>query len=105
MASSKDKAATTAAENKAEELGVNVGKVEGSGKDGSVTVADVEAASQEPERFVKVKLANPLARSSKASDGITYYGGEPVPESYFDTVLAKDTGLGGARLFKKGGSA
>ena len=103
---SKGKEATEAAERKAEELGVNLDKAEGSGSGGKVTVGDVEEAvieaNSEPDRLIRVHLVDPMSGSAQGSDGVTYRDGDPVSERHYDEVLSKDQGLGGARIFRKG---
>ena len=103
--SSKDKA-TEAAQKKAEELGVGVGKAEGSGSGGKVTVGEVEEAAieanSEPDRLIRVHLVDPMSGSAQGSDGVTYRDGDPVSERHYDEVLSRDQGLGGARIFRKG---
>jgi 2-oxoglutarate dehydrogenase E2 component (dihydrolipoamide succinyltransferase) len=56
--------ATKAAAAKAEELGVNLADVEGSGKGGNVTVADIEAVAAPPAPKEEAP-AKPAAKGSK----------------------------------------
>ena len=103
--SSKEKA-TEAAQEKAEELGVDLDKAGGWGAGGQVTVGDVEEAAieanSEPDRLIRVHLVDPMSASAQGSDGATYRDGDPVSERHYDEVLSKDQGLGGARIFRKG---
>jgi pyruvate/2-oxoglutarate dehydrogenase complex dihydrolipoamide acyltransferase (E2) component len=99
----KDKTATPAAENKAEELGVSVTHVEGSGKDGSVTVADVEARASEAENTVEVKF-NPVMFLSTytTASGEKYKDGDPIKRDEYDRLKDSET-IDGAPVFVEGG--
>ena len=70
--------ATEAAQRKAEELGVDIASVEGTGSGGNVTVSDVEAKATEPTQPVRVAVNPALeAQSYTTGDGDTYYRDTP----------------------------
>lgn len=94
--------ATDGAKSLAEEQGIDISGIEGSGKEGQVTKADVEAAlSEEPvqEKMFRVQLSPKLDRLSRlemvASDGTVYVlsPDEPrsmeLPESVIDDLNAQ----------------
>ncbi len=98
----KNKEATEAAEKKAEELGVDLQKAEGSGSGGKLTVGDVEQAANEPDRLVRIHINDPMTSAAQGSDGVFYTDGDPVSEAHYDGVLSDDLATGGTKLFRKG---
>ena len=111
--------ASDAAKKKAEELGVDIAEVEGTGADGAIKVEDVqktfddveaarraeeaatkereEAKSSEPHFRVKIGPAN----ADSAFVDRLYKAGEALPESDFERLArAKDTA--GRQLILKG---
>lgn len=102
MASKKD--ATEAAQRRAEEEGVNLSKVEGSGQGGTVTVSDVEEAAQEPEKMFEVKL-NPRLPSFQLLTSVTAFGrvfsgGEVLSESEYERYKEAESAEGIQLLIK-----
>lgn len=82
------KEATKAAEKRAEEENVDLGKVEGTGKDGQVTAQDVDQAAQEPEKVFRVKLNEKLGQGTLGViiEGRHFVGGETLTESEYTAL-------------------
>jgi pyruvate/2-oxoglutarate dehydrogenase complex dihydrolipoamide acyltransferase (E2) component len=99
----KDKA-TEAAQKKAEEAGVDVAKVEGTGADGAVTVRDVEEKAAEPEKRFRVKLNPALGQSLDLVEvgGRIFRGGEAVSEREFEALKEAKDPYSGVQLLLKG---
>lgn len=96
-----EKKATDAAAKKADEQNVDLEKVEGSGKDGSVTVADVEEKASESSKLVNAVPVDPQTRQVVGPDGVVYPSEDPVSQDYFDSKLASCRNRDGELLFKK----
>ncbi len=101
---SRDKKATEAAERKAAEERVDLSKVEGSGADGKVTVADVETKAAEPERRFEVSISPRLGGNVDHVTiyGVDYYEGQPLAESEFERLKEVGRDTAGHQMILKG---
>lgn len=94
---------TPAAKDKAEELGVDPSKVEGSGANDKIVVEDVEAKAAEPEKSFRVKLNPDLGPTLSVRIGEqTFVGGETVTESQFEELRKAKDPTGRVSLLHKG---
>lgn len=94
---------TPAAEKKADELGVDPSKVEGSGSGDKIVVEDVEAKASEPEKSFRVKLNPELGPTLSVRIGDeTFVGGEIVTESQFEELKQAKDPTGRFALLHKG---
>lgn len=120
---------TPAAQKRADELGIDLSTVEGTGSDGSIKVEDVDnahadiektrqaaedaakeaaeaesrLAAQAPERLFRAKINPALGENVPSVDafGRVFRGGEPVPESEY-AELTKAKSPEGIQLILKG---
>lgn len=94
--------ATPAAEEKAVELGVDLGKIEGSGAGEKVTVQDVEASAAEPEKLFELKINPALGGvlSVRIGDEV-FTGGEHRTESEFEELKKARDVSGRLQLIQK----
>lgn len=95
--------ATPAAEEKAVELGVDLGRVEGSGAGEKVTAQDVEAKAAEPAKLYEVKVNPALGDvlSVRVGDE-TFTGGERRTEKEFEELKKAKDPSGRFQLIQKG---
>lgn len=105
--------ATEAAEAKADELGVDLASVEGSGASGNITVADVEQAPPKEDKLIYLEM-NPKAFVQKPKTlivgGKVFHRDDPnsriVLESEANDYLEASKDLTtGIRTLKRGGDA
>lgn len=95
--------ATPAAEEKAVELGVDLGKVEGSGSDDKIVVEDVEAKAAEPEKVFRMKLNPELGDVLSVRIGNELFtGGETRTEKEFEELKKAKDPSGSVQLLHKG---